>query len=197
MKSLARTSALPRRTPPTMTAPSRPVNSKPRAASGYAALASKGPTPKAGASCRGPTTSEMQRAMSTNLKKERVIMGVVRTARGCVSPWPSQTAHYAVTDSMIASSRPSSPDMKFSELRKGSSGRKFGYSSAPKSHRRGSGFSVKSGHSHRVDEGDSSRTKPPKPPSSNSTAYKLDLDYTCKKAKSASSGRKSHNLKTH
>ncbi|KAH7178720.1 hypothetical protein DER46DRAFT_570339 [Fusarium sp. MPI-SDFR-AT-0072] len=40
------------------------------------------------------------------------------------------------------SGRDASPEMTFSEIRKGSASRKFGYSSATKSHRRGSAFSL-------------------------------------------------------
>ncbi|EKJ79215.1 hypothetical protein ACHAPM_004446 [Fusarium culmorum] len=73
----------------------------------------------------------------------------------------------------------SSPEMAFSEIRKGSASRKFGYGSATKSHRRGSAFSLP------VSEEDSTPSPSSSKSSSGSSRYKLDLEYTSSKVKSS------------
>lgn len=69
--------------------------------------------------------------------------------------------------------------MAFSEIRKGSASRKFGYGSATKSHRRGSAFSLP------VSEEDSTPSPSSSKSSSGSSRYKLDLEYTSNKVKSS------------
>lgn len=69
--------------------------------------------------------------------------------------------------------------MAFSEIRKGSASRKFGYGSATKSHRRGSAFSLP------VSEEDSTPSPSSSKSSSGSSRYKLDLEYTSSKVKSS------------
>ncbi|CEF74339.1 unnamed protein product [Fusarium graminearum] len=70
-------------------------------------------------------------------------------------------------------------EMAFSEIRKGSASRKFGYGSATKSHRRGSAFSLP------VSEEDSTPSPSSSKSSSGSSRYKLDLEYTSSKVKSS------------
>ncbi|KAM0199377.1 hypothetical protein ACHAPI_003129 [Fusarium lateritium] len=82
------------------------------------------------------------------------------------------------------SSRDASPEMTFSEMRKGSASRKFGYSSATKSHRRGSALS-----SPVSDE--STPSPSTSKSSSGSSGYKLGLEYTSSKTKSSKKRHKS------
>ncbi|KAF4968726.1 hypothetical protein FSARC_3943 [Fusarium sarcochroum] len=76
------------------------------------------------------------------------------------------------------SSRDASPEMTFSEMRKGSASRKFGYSSATKSHRRGSAFSLP------VSEEDSTPSPSTSKSSSGTSGYKLGLEYKSSTTKS-------------
>ncbi|RGP72584.1 hypothetical protein FLONG3_6592 [Fusarium longipes] len=68
-------------------------------------------------------------------------------------------------------------EMAFSEIRKGSASRKFGYSSATKSHRRGSGFSPP------VSEEDFTPSPSSSKSSSGSSRYKLDTSGRAKSSK--------------
>ncbi|KAF4975053.1 hypothetical protein FZEAL_8122 [Fusarium zealandicum] len=90
------------------------------------------------------------------------------------------------------SSRDATPDMTFSEMRRGSASRKFGYGSASKSHRRGSAFSLTGGFPS-VSEEESSSSPSTSKSSSGGSGYKVDLDYTSSKAKSS---KKRHKGKT-
>ncbi|KAH7211613.1 hypothetical protein DER44DRAFT_742191 [Fusarium oxysporum] len=83
------------------------------------------------------------------------------------------------------SGRDASSEMTFSEIRKGSASRKFGYSSATKSHRRGSAFSLPA-------SGDESTPSPSTSKSSSaSSGYKVGMDYTSSKTKSSKKSHKS------
>ncbi|KAF4464240.1 hypothetical protein FALBO_8927 [Fusarium albosuccineum] len=86
-------------------------------------------------------------------------------------------------------SRDATPDMSFPEMRKGSASRKFGYSSATKSHRRGSAFSLVAGFPADADAEESQSS----PSSSGGSGYKIDLDYASSKTKSS---KKRHKGKT-
>ncbi|KAL6920957.1 hypothetical protein FSST1_004983 [Fusarium sambucinum] len=70
-------------------------------------------------------------------------------------------------------------EMAFSEIRRGSASRKFGYGSATKSHRRGTAFSPP------VSEEDSTPSPSSSKSSSGSSRYKHDLEYTLSKVKSS------------
>ncbi|KAH7141412.1 hypothetical protein B0J13DRAFT_58998 [Dactylonectria estremocensis] len=80
------------------------------------------------------------------------------------------------------SSRDSTPDMNFSEMKKGSASRKFGYESAAKSHRRGSAFSLVGGSPPAT--GQSSPSSSPKS-SSTESEYNLELGTSASKTKSS------------
>ncbi|KLP07507.1 Uncharacterized protein Y057_12946 [Fusarium fujikuroi] len=83
------------------------------------------------------------------------------------------------------SSRDASPEMTFSEIRKGSASRKFGYSSATKSHRRGSAFSLPASGEESTPSPSTSKS------SSASSGYKVGMEYTSGKAKSSKKRHKS------
>ncbi|KAF4954437.1 hypothetical protein FGADI_5214 [Fusarium gaditjirri] len=84
-----------------------------------------------------------------------------------------------------SSSRDASPEMTFSEIRKGSASRKFGYSSATKSHRRGSAFSLPASGEESTPSPSTSKS------SSASSGYKVGVEYTSSKAKSSKKRHKS------
>ncbi|KAF9775091.1 hypothetical protein IL306_006842 [Fusarium sp. DS 682] len=84
---------------------------------------------------------------------------------------------------MVTSSRDPSPEITFSEIRKGSASRKFGYSSATKSHRRGSAFSLPASEEGSTPSPSTSKS------SSGSSGYKLGI--TSSKTKSSKKRHKS------
>lgn len=83
-------------------------------------------------------------------------------------------------------SRDSTPDMKFSEMMRGSASRKFGYSSATKSHRRGTAFSLVGGFPP-VTREESSSSSPPSRSKSSPTGseYGLEMGHSASKTKSS------------
>ncbi|KAK2737477.1 hypothetical protein CKAH01_07548 [Colletotrichum kahawae] len=118
--------------------------------------------------------------------------------------------------------RATNPDMTFSELRKGTASRKFGYSSATRSHRRGSalskingllpveedaeafststsGSSSQSSVSYKSSAGSSTSygSSTSSSSSGRGSNYRVDLEYNAKRHKSSSgkSSKKSHSLK--
>ncbi|KAK7402720.1 hypothetical protein QQX98_011542 [Neonectria punicea] len=84
-------------------------------------------------------------------------------------------------------SRDSTPSMQFPAMRRGSASRKFGYGSATKSHRRGSGFSLVGGFPPGTGEEEMSPSTSPSTSksSSSSSQYKLELGYPSNKSKSS------------
>ncbi|KAI1049212.1 hypothetical protein LB506_004777, partial [Fusarium annulatum] len=86
------------------------------------------------------------------------------------------------------SSSDASPEMTFSEIRKGSASRKFGYSSATKSHRRGSAFSLPASGEESTPSPSTSKS------SSASSGYKVGMEYTSSKAKSSKKRHKNIHL---
>jgi hypothetical protein len=80
--------------------------------------------------------------------------------------------------------------MTFPEMRKGSASRKFGYSSATKSHRRGSAFSLIGGFPVTSQE-DSTPSPSTSESSSGGSGYKIDLEYASGKTKSSKKRHKS------
>ncbi|KAL9572577.1 hypothetical protein ACKAV7_003410 [Fusarium commune] len=84
------------------------------------------------------------------------------------------------------SGRDASPEMTFSEIRKGSASRKFGYSSATKSHRRGSAFSLP------ASGGESTPSPSTSESSSASSGYKVGMEHTSSKTKSSKKRHKSN-----
>ncbi|KAF7553828.1 hypothetical protein G7Z17_g3344 [Cylindrodendrum hubeiense] len=88
----------------------------------------------------------------------------------------------------------SMPDMKFSEIRRGSASQKFGYGSPAKSHRRGSAFSLVGGLPPVTGEESSSSSSPSTSKSgSTSSEYSLELDHSVSKTKSS---KKRHKRKS-
>ncbi|EEU42137.1 uncharacterized protein NECHADRAFT_96981 [Fusarium vanettenii 77-13-4] len=77
------------------------------------------------------------------------------------------------------------------EMRKGSASRKFGYSSATKSHRRGSAFSLIGGFPAAASEEDSTPSPSTSKSSSGGSGYKIDMEYTSSKTKSSKKRHKS------
>lgn len=117
--------------------------------------------------------------------------------------------------------RATSPDMTFSELRKGTASRKFGYSSATRSHRRGSALSKINGFSPLDEEEETSSPSTSGSSSQSSVFYKssaastasygssksssrgssnkIDLEYSAKRHRSSSgkSSKKGHSSRSH
>ncbi|RSL73827.1 hypothetical protein CEP54_000219 [Fusarium duplospermum] len=91
------------------------------------------------------------------------------------------------------SSRDPTPDMTFPEMRKGSASRKFGYSNATKSHRRGSAFSLIGGFPAAASEEDSTPSPSTSKSSSGDSGYKIDLEYAS--GKTSKSSKKRHKSK--
>lgn len=126
--------------------------------------------------------------MPLRLLRQRVITAAVASVSDMVSL--SLTSHRA-TLTHPGSSRDPTPDMTFPEMRKGSASRKFGYSSATKSHRRGSAFSLIGGFPATVSEEDSTPSPSTSKSSSGGSGYKIDLEYASGKTKSSKKRHKS------
>ncbi|KAI1125812.1 hypothetical protein F5Y10DRAFT_223338 [Nemania abortiva] len=121
--------------------------------------------------------------------------GVAGIVSLCRWPWVTWDLSYA--DSLTqASSRDSSPEMSFTEVRKSRTGRKSHSSSRSSGQRRSSTYDYGGGFSTVVEEDDSIATASSSgghsSRSSRKSTYDTSVDYVTTKSKTSGGGKKGH-----